>query len=120
MWMSVALLLLRLSIPLKGSLFKIPMMDGHSQMLLSRQNLLTLAWGFEPVTSRAWGEHFATLLPSSQGVQTQCLDHLCYPYLFPKGTKIEGLTLICIYKAIHNLGPGYIRPWKVSLSSFII
>lgn len=51
MWMSVALLLLRLSIPLKGSLFKIPMMDGDSQMLLSRQNLLNLAWGFEPVTS---------------------------------------------------------------------
>lgn len=90
MWMSVALLLLRLSIPLKGSLFKIPMMDGDSQMLLSRQNLLNLAWGFEPVTSRAWGEHFATLLPSSQGVQTQMFRSSLLSLFISKGNKYRG------------------------------
>lgn len=58
----------KLTISQRSSLVKIVILN-YGQVLLSRENLLELAWRFEAVIPRKWSEQPTTVLTSLQYIQ---------------------------------------------------
>lgn len=66
---------------------------------MSRRNLSDLAWRFELATSRNWGEHFTTLLPSL----SSCICYYTRITIQPANTiDVIGFSLVTVETLIKG------------------